>query len=324
MIVIGAGPAGLAASVYGGSEGLSTLLVERSAPGGQAGTSSRIENYLGFPVGLGGADLTRRAVAQASRFGVEILTPVDASAVRVQDSYRILTLSDGSEVSCHAMLIATGVSYRKLQAPGVDALTGAGVYYGAAITEAVACRNEDVYVVGGTNSAGQAAVYLAKYARNVTMLVRGQSLASSMSSYLIGQINATPNIHVLPNTSIVEVKGAQHLEEVTYEHTDTHTSTTVRAAAVFVFIGAVPHTEWLGDTVERDSAGFILTGTDLIRDGARPKGWGLARAPYMLETSVPGIFVAGDVRHQSIKRIASAVGEGAMCVAFVHQYLANH
>jgi thioredoxin reductase (NADPH) len=323
LIVVGGGPAGLAASVYGASEGLHTLLIERDAPGGQAGTSSRIENYLGFPVGLSGADLTRRAVAQAARFGVEILTPVEVASVRVQDTYRVLKLTDGNEVSCHALLIASGVSYRKLDAPGVDRLAGAGVYYGAALTEAIACRGEDIFIIGGANSAGQAAVYLSKYARTVTMLVRGESLASSMSSYLIEQINATPNIKVWPHTSVAEVQGQERLESIAIANADLGKTETYPAAALFIFIGALPRTEWIADLVERDSSGFVLSGSDLSREGERPKGWTLTRDPFLLESSVPGIFVAGDVRHRSIKRIASAVGEGAMSVAFIHQYLGN-
>jgi len=323
FIVVGSGPAGLAAGVYGGSEGLRTLIIERHAPGGQAGTSSHIDNYLGFPIGLTGADLTRRAVAQAERFGVEVLTPVEVVGVKLQDSYRILTLSDGSEVSCHALLMATGVSYRKLDVPGIDALTGAGVYYGAALTEALSMRGEDVYIVGGANSAGEAAVSLARHARSVTMLVRSESLTAGMSTYLIELIGATPNIKVLSFSAVIAVKGDTHLEQITVKNINTGESQIANAAALFIFIGAQPRTEWIADVVERDTAGFVLTGTDLIHDGAKPKGWNLQRLPYMLESSVPGIFVAGDVRHMSIKRIATAVGEGAMTVAFVHQYLAN-
>lgn len=323
LIVVGGGPAGLAAGVYGASEGLHTLLIERDAPGGQAGTSSRIENYLGFPVGLSGADLTRRAVTQATRLGAEILTPLEAVSVRVEDAYRFVKLSDGSEVSCHALLISTGVSYRKLDAPGVERLAGAGVYYGAALTEALACCGEDIFIVGGANSAGQAAVYLAKYARTVTMLVRANSLVSSMSSYLIDQINSMPNIKVWTNINVVEVKGDTRFEAVTLSNSESGKVETVPGVALFIFIGAAPRTEWIANLVERDSAGFVLSGSDLIRDGQRPKGWPLQRDPFLLETSVPGILVAGDVRHRSIKRIASAVGEGAMSVALVHQYLAN-
>ncbi|MGH2593574.1 MAG: FAD-dependent oxidoreductase [Anaerolineae bacterium] len=318
LIIVGAGPAGLAAAVYGASEGLRTLLIEKDAPGGQAGTSSSIENYLGFPRGLSGAELARRAVAQASRFGVEILTPAEATGIRLKDSYRIVTLSDGTEVSCHALLIATGVSYRMLDIPGLDALTGAGVYYGAAITEAMSCRDKDVFIVGGGNSAGQGAMYLSKYARSVTMLVRGDSLADSMSQYLIDQIHATPNVAVRTRAAVVGVRGATGLESITLCNDATGQEQVVSAGALFVFIGAQPRTDWVAGVVERDEYGFIK-----LCAGTRPKGWPLERLPYLLETNVPGIFVAGDVREQSMKRIASAVGEGAMAIYFIHQYLAT-
>jgi thioredoxin reductase (NADPH) len=321
LAIVGAGPAGLAAAVYGASEGLSTLLVESEAPGGQAGTSSRIENYLGFPSGLSGGDLTRRAVAQASRFGAEILSPLEATGIRVRGSYRFITLADGAEISCHAVLIATGASYRKLDVPGVGRLTGAGVYYGAAITEAMACQDKDVFIVGAGNSAGQAAMYLARYASSVTMLVRGESLAASTSRYLIEQIESHERIRVLPRSSVVEVMGDTSLEEITISDVATGDVRTMPAYALFVFIGAVPHTGWVAEVVERDSQGFILTGPDLVRDGRRPKGWSFDRDPFLLETSVPGIFAVGDVRRRSVKRIASAVGEGSMAVQFAHQYL---
>jgi thioredoxin reductase (NADPH) len=323
LIIVGAGPSGLAAAVYGASEGLSTLLIESEAPGGQAGTSSRIENYLGFPSGLSGGDLTRRAVAQASRFGAEILTPLDATGIRVGDPYRFITLTDGSEISCHALLIATGVSYRKLDVPGVKRLTGAGVYYGAAITEALACRGRDVFIVGAGNSAGQAAMYLSRYANSVTLLVRGKSLTKSMSHYLVGQIEAHEKITVLTHSTVAEVEGDGRLKEITIANTTTGETWTVSAFALFIFIGAKPHTDWVADVVERDTAGFILTGPSLVRGGQRPKGWYLNRDPFLLETSVPGIFAAGDVRHRSVKRVASAVGEGSMAVQFVHQYLSR-
>ncbi len=321
LIVVGAGPAGLAAGVYGASEGLRTVIIEREAPGGQAGTSSRIENYLGFPVGLSGAELARRAVTQAKRLGAEILSPQEVVGVTLRDQYRVVQLGDGTELTCHALIIATGVSYRTLDAFGCDRLAGAGVYYGAALTEAVSCRDEDVYIVGGANSAGQAAMYFARFARSVTMLVRGESLTSSMSQYLIDQIVATPTISVLPCTSVVEVGGGTNLETITIGDAKTGETRTVPTKAMFIFIGAKPHTDWLAGVVERDNNGYIPTGPDLIRDGKHPKGWSLDRDPYLLETSVPGIFVAGDVRCRSIKRVASAVGEGAMSVAFVHQYL---
>jgi thioredoxin reductase (NADPH) len=321
LIVVGAGPAGLAAGVYGASEGLRTLLIEREAPGGQAGQSSRIENYLGFPVGLSGGDLTRRAVAQATRFGAEILTPAEAVALRMQDGYPVITLADGGEVASQALLIATGVSYRMLDVPGAARLAGAGVYYGAAITEAMAADGEDVFVVGGGNSAGQGAMYLSRFARSVTILVRGESLAKSMSHYLVAQIDETPNISVRTGSQIAEVQGDDHLERIVVEERVSGQRETSPAHAIFVFIGAAPRTEWLGDIVQRDGRGFILSGTDLTREGRRPHGWSAARDPLWLETSVPGVFVAGDVRHRSVKRVASAVGEGAMAVQFVHQHL---
>jgi len=321
LLVVGGGPAGLAAAVYGASEGLKTLLVEREAPGGQAGTSSNIENYLGFPTGLTGADLARRAVAQARKFGAELLTPQDVRGVRTQGPYRVLTLGDGSEVSSRVLLVATGVQYRKLDVPGSDALTGRGVYYGAALTEALSCRDEDIYIVGGGNSAGQAAVYFAQYARSVTIVCRGDRLEESMSQYLIDQLHAVRNISVLTRTRVTAVEGDGHLERVTLAcGSETRT---VPAASLFVFIGAVPRTDWLGDLVERDEHGFILTGPDLPRLEGHVKGWSLPRDPYLLETNVPGILCAGDVRHQSVKRVASAVGEGSIAVQFTHRYLAD-
>ena len=322
LVIVGGGPAGLAAAVYGASEGLNTVMIEREAPGGQAGTSSRIENYLGFPNGLSGADLARRAVAQAKRFGVEIIAQ-EVSGLRVKDQYRIVTLADGSQISAHAVIVATGVSYRKLDVPGLDRLTGAGVYYGAAMTEAISCKDDDVYIVGGANSAGQAAIFFAKYARCVTVLVRGDSLEKGMSQYLVDEIKGMPNIRVLLNTQVVEAQGDTHLEAVTLAHADTGQQETVAARALFIFIGAAPRTDWLCDVVRRDEHGFILSGPDLTTGGRRPEGWPLDRDPFLLESSVPGIFVAGDVLHQSIKRVASAVGGGSIAVQFVHQYLAN-
>jgi thioredoxin reductase (NADPH) len=323
LIVVGGGPAGLAAAVYGASEGLRTVMIEREAPGGQAGTSSRIENYLGFPTGLSGADLARRAATQARRFGVEILSPQEAVGLQVKEQFRIVKLMDDTELSCHALMIATGVSYRKLDVPGIDKLTGAGVYYGAAMTEAISCRDEDVYIVGGANSAGQAAMYFSKFAGKVTMLVRADSLAKSMSQYLIDQIAATENIAVMVNTQVLETHGENNLEAITLSNAETGETKTVPATALFIFIGAAPRTEWLAGVVERDRNGFILSGPDLIVDGRRPKGWTLDRDPFLLETSVPGVFVAGDVRARSVKRVASAVGEGSIAVQFVHQYLAT-
>jgi thioredoxin reductase (NADPH) len=323
LAIVGGGPAGLAAAVYGASEGLHTVLIEREAPGGQAGMSSRIENYLGFPTGLSGGDLARRAVVQAQRFGVEILAPQEVMSVRTEGSYRILKLADGNEISCHALMIATGVQWRRLQAPGVDRLQGAGVYYGGGTTEALACKGELVYVVGGANSAGQAAMNFAKYAERVVILVRGSSLSGTMSKYLIDQIEQTPNIQMWTHASIAEVRGDSHLEEISVLCTDTNKIERVPASSVFIFIGALPQTDWLGDTVERDERGFILTGPDLIGDGVRPKGWHLDRDPFLLETNTPGIFAVGDVRHGSVKRVASGVGEGSVAVQFIHQYLSK-
>ena len=323
LIIVGGGPAGLAAAVYGASEGLSTVMIEREAPGGQAGTSSRIENYLGFPVGLSGSDLARRAVDQARRFGVEILTPQEVSGIRVEDPYRFIQLASGTEISCHAMILGLGVSWRRLNVPGLDRLTGAGVYYGAAQTEALSCKDEDVYIVGGANSAGQAAMYFSKYASHVTMLVRGESLTKSMSQYLIDQIAATPNITVQAHSSVVEAKGETSLEAIAIQNTMTGETQIVPATSLFIFIGAVPRTEWLDGVVARDDRGFILTGQDLKHDGHRPKGWTLDRDPFLLETNVPGVFAVGDVRHGSVKRVASGVGEGSICVQFVHQYLSK-
>jgi thioredoxin reductase (NADPH) len=297
-------------------------MIEREAPGGQAGMSSRIENYLGFPSGLTGADLARRAVVQARRFGVEILS-AEATAVRLDGPYRFLKLADGEELSCHALLVATGVQWRKLDAPGVERLTGAGIYYGAAMTEAMSCKDADVYVVGGANSAGQAAMYFSRYARRVVVLVRGSSLSTSMSQYLIDQLKATPNIQIEFNSSVVEAHGKDHLEEISVHCTVTNETSRVPANSLFVMIGAAPNTEWLADIIERDERGFILSGPLLMRDGNRPKGWTLDRDPALLETNVPGIFVVGDVRHGSVKRVASGVGEGSVAISFVHQYLSK-
>jgi len=323
LAIVGGGPAGLAAAVYGASEGLKTVIVEREAPGGQAGMSSRIENYLGFPSGLSGADLARRAVAQARRFGVEILAPQEVVSMRTEGSYRIIKLADGNEISCHALMIATGVQWRKLAAEGVDRLQGAGVYYGGGTTEALSCKGEIVYVVGGANSAGQAAMNFSKYAERVVILVRGDSLSSTMSQYLIDQIKQTPNIQLWTHASVNEVHGESHLEEISVLCTDTNKIERVPAASLFIFIGALPRTDWLGDTVVRDDRGFILTGPDLMQGGQRPKGWGPDRDPYLLETNVPGIFAVGDVRHGSVKRVASGVGEGSVAVQFIHQYLSK-
>jgi thioredoxin reductase (NADPH) len=322
LAIIGGGPAGLAAAVYGASEGLHTVMVEREAPGGQAGMSSRIENYLGFPAGLSGGDLARRAVVQARRFGVEIIA-AEASGIRTEGPYRIIQLADGSEFSCHALMIATGVQWRRLDAPGIDRLQGAGVYYGGGATEAISYAGETVYVVGGANSAGQAAMNFAKYAEKVVILVRGSSLSSTMSQYLIDQINETPKISVWAHASVTEVHGETHLEEISVLCSDTGKIERVPASAVFIFIGALPRTDWLAGVVERDDRGFLLTGPDLVADGQRPKGWTLERDPFLLETNVPGIFAVGDVRHGSVKRVASGVGEGSVAVQFIHQYLSK-
>jgi thioredoxin reductase (NADPH) len=323
VVIVGGGPAGLAAAVYGASEGLKTALIEREAPGGQAGTTSRIENYLGFPSGLSGSDLARRALAQARRLGAEILTPQEVVGVRRQDPYRVVTLADGSELSCQAVIVATGVSYRKLTIDNAERLAGAGIFYGAATTEARLYKDLEVGVVGGGNSAGQAAVYLARFAKRVFLLVRGESLTATMSQYLIDQMAALPNVEIRLNTQIPTVDGDDRLERVVVEQRETKARDELALSALFVFIGQAPRTEWLGEFVVRDSAGFIISGAELLGDGRPPAGWGLDREPYLLETSVPGVFVAGDVRHRSMKRIASSVGEGSMAVSFVHQYLAT-
>ena len=323
LAIVGGGPAGLAAAVYGASEGLHTVMIEQEAPGGQAGMSSRIENYLGFPTGLSGGDLARRAVVQAQRFGVEILSPQEACGVRIEGPYRIIKLADGSEISCHALMIATGVQWRRLEAPGVARLQGAGVYYGGGATEAISCKGEIVYVVGGANSAGQAAMNFAKYAERVVIAVRGASLSSTMSQYLIDQIKDTPNIQLWPHATVTEVHGDTHLEEISFLCSDTNRIERVPAASMFIFIGALPRTDWLAGLVERDDYGFILTGPDLIREGKRPKDWAPDRDPFLLETNIPGLFAVGDVRHGSVKRVASGVGEGSVAVQFIHQYLSK-
>src|SRR4029077_8021828 len=323
LAIIGGGPAGLAAAVYGASEGLRTVIVEREAPGGQAGLSSRIENYLGFPSGLSGGDLARRAVATAQLFGVEIISPQEATELRVEGPYRIVKLADGSEISCHALMIATGVQWRRLEAPGIARLQGAGVYYGGGANEAISCKGEIVYVVGGANSAGQAAMNFAKYAERVVIAVRGASLSSTMSQYLIDQIKETPNIQLWPNATVSEVHGETHLEEISFLCSDTGKVERVPANAMFILIGALPRTDWLADVVERDERGLILTGPDLIREGQRPKGWVLDRDPFLLETNVPGLFAVGEGRHASVKRVASGVGEGSVAVQFIHQYLSK-
>jgi thioredoxin reductase (NADPH) len=321
LVVVGAGPAGLAAAVYGAADGLHTLLVERDAPGGQAGRSSRIENYLGFPVGLSGSDLARRAVAQARRFGVELLAPQEARGVRIEGPSRLLKLADGAEIGCRALLIATGIAFRKLDVPGLEKLNGAGVYYYAPMSEAFSYRDGDIYIVGGANSAGQAAMYFSKFARRVTMLVRGKSLSDSMSQYLETQIAATKNIAVKFNSSVVAVEGANRCETITTLDSQSGAKETVPASALLIYAGAIPRTDWLDGLVERDAQGYLISGQHLMRDGRRPTGWTADRDPFYLETNVPGIFVAGDVRHRSAKGVTSGVGEGAMAVKLVHEYL---
>ncbi len=321
LIVIGGGPAGLGAAVYGASEGLRTVLVERTATGGQAGQSSRIENYLGFPDGVSGAQLTDRARRQAAKFGAEVLTTRDVTGLEVNGSARSVRFADGSSIDAHTVILATGVSYRRLAAPGLDDMTGRGVYYGSALTEAAACKENDVYIVGGANSAGQAAVYLARGAKSVTILVRGSSLERSMSYYLVEQIRNIPNISVRTCTEVTGCAGDDHLECLTLRDTSTGETEQVNAQWLFLFIGAAPLTDWLDGVVERDPLGFVIAGPDLSVEGQPPKGWALDRAPYHLETSVPGVFVAGDARAESAKRVASAVGEGAMAVMLVHRYL---
>lgn len=321
VVVIGAGPAGLGAAVYGASEGLRTVLVERSATGGQAGQSSRIENYLGFPDGVSGAQLTDRARRQATRFGAEILSAREVVSLEAAGAGRVLRFSDGTSIGAHTVVLATGVSYRRLEGPGLDEFTGAGVFYGSASFEAASCTGEDVYIVGGANSAGQAAVYFSRYAERVHLLVRGPDLTRAMSHYLIQQIESIPNIQVRPHTEVAGGEGESHLERLLLRDNRTDAVTTTDASWLFVFIGAEPPTQWLEGVVSRDERGFVLTGPDLLSEGARPAGWPLARDPYHLETSVPGVFAAGDVRADSVKRVASAVGEGAMAVSLVHRYL---
>jgi len=321
LIIVGAGPAGLTAAVYGASEGLKTIVIEREAAGGQAGNSARIENYLGFPKGISGADLARRAITQAKRLGAEILTAQEVSSLRVEGPYRYVSLKNGTELSCKALLISTGVAVRQLDVPGIDKLLGVSVYYGAASAEAVNYTGKKVYVIGGANSAGQGAMFLSRFAREVVLVYRDKSLRKSMSTYLIDQIRQTDNITMLASTELTAVEGATKLATITLENRDSREAVTEKADAVFIFIGAVPSTEIVGDLIQRDEGGYIYTGPDLFHDGSRPKNWTLARNPFILETNVPGIFAAGDVRHGAIRRVASAVGQGAVAVELIHKYL---
>jgi thioredoxin reductase (NADPH) len=321
LAVVGGGPAGLGAAVYGASEGLRTVLVEREATGGQAGQSSRIENYLGFPDGVSGGQLAERARRQAAKFGAEMLLTRDCVALEAHGSKRVLHFADGSTIAAHAVVLATGVSYRSLGVAGADDLTGRGVYYGSAMTEAAECADENVFIVGGANSAGQAAAYFARYASSVHVLVRGPSLGASMSHYLVEQLDAIANVHVHTCTQVLEAHGIDHLERVTLRDARTGEQPTYPASHLFVFIGGFPRTQWLDGVVVRDDRGFIPTGPSLLVDGHRPHGWTLDRDPYLLESSLPGVFVAGDARAESVKRVASAVGEGAMAVTLVHRYL---
>ncbi len=323
VAIIGAGPAGLAAAVYGGSEGLKTLLIEKRAPGGQAGTSSRIENYLGFPKGLSGSDLARRAITQATRFGVEFLSPQEVVNIKLNDQYKTICMADGSEINAKAVVVTTGVNYRKLENGAIPDFTGAGVYYGAAMTEAHAFKDKQVYLVGGGNSAGQAAMYLSTFAEKVYIAIRRDSLASSMSSYLIDQINGTENIELLTHREIVDARGDGHLQGLTLKNCEDDSTYDVDADGLFIFIGAKPYTEWIHDHVIKNNRGFIETGRELTKYDEYPKLWKLERQPYMLESCSPGIFAAGDVRAGAMNRVASAVGEGAMSIKYVHEYLAD-
>jgi len=323
VVIVGAGPAGLAAAVYGASEGLKTLVIEKRAPGGQAGTSTRIENYLGFPSGLSGSDLTRRAVSQSMRLGAEFLSPLEVGDIKIKDNYKIVALSDGSEINALSLIIATGVDYRQLDANGIKNFTGAGVYYGAATTEAHACVNKEVYIVGGGNSAGQAAMYLSNFAKNVYVMIRGDSLSSSMSHYLIEQIDKTDNIIVLGKTEVIEAKGDGRLDEIVIKNTGTNETKNLKTQSLFIFIGTRPYTEWIKSGIIKNEKGFIETGRDLHKYKKFSQLWKVSREPYLLESSTPGIFAAGDVRAGAMNRVASAVGEGSMSIKFVHEYLSK-
>ncbi|WP_247232564.1 FAD-dependent oxidoreductase [Telluribacter sp. SYSU D00476] len=321
VVIIGAGPAGLSAAVYGGSEGLKTLLIERRAPGGQAGTSSRIENYLGFPSGLSGAELSQRAITQATRFGVDFLSPEEVVDIQAKGNYKILTLSSGNHINAKSVIISTGVDYRKLEAKGVDSFTGAGVYYGAATTEARGCSDRQVFVVGGGNSAGQGAMYLSQFATKVYIVIHKPDLTASMSHYLIDQIHSTPNIEIIAESDVIEARGGEHLEELVIKNSKTGEVQTYQANALFIFIGARPYTDWITSDMQKTDDGFIITGRDLVNRPDFNRIWKKKREPYPLETCITGIFAAGDVRADAMNRVASAVGEGAMAISFIHKYL---
>jgi thioredoxin reductase (NADPH) len=324
LVIVGGGPTGLAAALYGASEGLSTLMIEQHAPGGQAGTTSRIENYLGFPTGVSGAELAKRAVMQVKRFNVEIVAPQSAHELQIDSDYRKLVLGDGSIVACHALLLAMGVSYRKLEVPGAEQFEGRGIYYGAALTEAISCADEDVFVVGGANSAGQGAMYLSQYAKSVGLLIRADSMEKGMSQYLVDQIKQVKNIKVYTDTVVTSIQGKECLEGAEIKNLVSGETAKCPASSVFVFIGAEPKTDWLGDTIARDDHGFILTGPDLKKGSDGPlKDWHLQRDPFLLETNVPGVFAAGDIRHGAVRRVAAGVGTGSTAVQLIHQYLAD-
>jgi thioredoxin reductase (NADPH) len=320
VVIIGAGPAGLAASVYGSCEGLKTLLIERQNPGGQASSSSRIDNYLGFPAGLSGAELTRRAITQTLRLGTEILTPQEVKSIRLQEGYKIIELGDGSHVNAKSIVVATGVAYAKLQVPGIENFTGAGVYYGSAAVEASACRNEIIYIVGGGNSACQAAMYMCNFAKEVNILIRKDALKQTAANYLVEQISKTPNIHIHGNTEVIAVSGEKVLETITLKNASGE-ERTVTLKALFIYIGAKPGTQWLDDILLKDEKGFIITGNELMKEKSFHTHWKLEREPYLSEASIPGVFASGDVRYGALAGISSAVGEGALAIRFVRKYL---
>ena len=321
VLIIGAGPAGLAASVYGSCEGLKTILIEMKSPGGQAGNSARIENYLGFPTGLSGGELTRRAVSQTLRFGTEVLTPQQVKSINVKDGYKVTEMEDGTEIHSKAIVIATGASYARLEIPGLDSFTGAGVYYGSASVEAHACRDETVYIAGGGNSACQAAMYLSKFAKEVYIVIRRDKLSQTAANYLVENISNTPNIKIIVNTDVISCAGSSVLENITLKNTKTKEEKTVPSKALFIYIGTKPGTEWLNDVVLKNEKGFIITGSELMKDKSFHTFWKLDREPFLPETSVPGIFASGDVRFGALAGISSAVGEGALAIRFVRKYL---